>query len=59
MKTIRASCKGCTYHRKLMGEYICYYSMDTGRLKGCTADNCDKYQKKKRKGSAKGAALYG
>ena len=37
------SCKGCIYYRYLaLNSFACHYCIDTGELKGCRADNCDK-----------------
>lgn len=43
----RASCNGCKYHKAFpyTGTYglkCCHYSWDTGKLRGCPAENCDK-----------------
>lgn len=40
------NCKGCIYRRPLRsnntGQTVCNYLLDTGELRGCLADNCDK-----------------
>lgn len=40
----RASCKGCIHHRNISGVvgYGCHYCIDTGELRGCPADKCNK-----------------
>ncbi|MCD7730293.1 MAG: helix-turn-helix domain-containing protein [Oscillospiraceae bacterium] len=44
----RASCKGCIYHRSLSGTEHggcgkgCHYALDTGELRECPAENCNK-----------------
>lgn len=41
----RRSCKGCIYRRPL-GSHpsftLCHYLIDTGRVRGCPAENCSK-----------------
>lgn len=40
------NCKGCIYRRPLRsnntGQTVCNYLLDTGELRGCPADKCDK-----------------
>lgn len=41
------NCKGCIYHKKidcLSGKKVmaCYYCIDTGNLRNCKPENCDK-----------------
>lgn len=40
------NCKGCIYRRSLRsnntGQTVCNYLLDTGKVRGCPADNCDK-----------------
>ncbi len=40
------NCKGCIYRRSLRsnntGQTVCNYLLDTGELRGCPVDNCDK-----------------
>ena len=41
----RASCKGCIYRRPLGSNKqftICYYFLDTGKPRGCPAENCSR-----------------
>ena len=41
----RASCKGCVYRRPLgsNGSYtVCHYFLDTGKPRGCPAENCSR-----------------
>ena len=46
MEDRRINCKNCTHYRLLRrgfaGDgYVCHYSLDTGNLRGCTADECN------------------
>lgn len=45
----RASCRGCIYYRPFAGNpgslKYCNYLLDTGEVRGCPADKCDKYTK--------------
>lgn len=47
----RESCKGCFYLRSRSNspgmEKICHYSIDTGILRGCPAESCDRYRPRK------------
>ena len=40
------NCKGCIYRRPLRsnntGQTVCNYLLDTGEVRGCPVDNCDK-----------------
>ncbi len=56
----RKGCKGCKYYRLMTpSEKTCFYFSDTNEFRGCPVEQCDKYTKAPRKGSAKGAALFG
>lgn len=39
----RETCRGCIYNRHIDGALHCNYALDTDELRGCPADNCDKY----------------
>ena len=43
----RKSCKGCVHFQPLSISMpyhkTCFYILDTGKMRGCPADNCDKY----------------
>lgn len=39
----RDTCRGCIYNRYIDGSLRCNYALDTEELRGCPADNCDKY----------------
>lgn len=43
----RTSCKGCIYRRVMTvgnAMKICWYALDTGQIRGCPPDQCDKKQ---------------
>ena len=48
-------CKGCKYWRALaggqhmVGFYACHYLIDTGKMRGCDPENCDKKESGKKK----------
>lgn len=42
------NCKGCKYYRRFdvgRGGKACYYCLDTGEVRGCSPENCDKKKK--------------
>ena len=50
-KNARSSCKGCLYRRPIGSNHrytICHYMIDTGEMRGCPADTCDKKVLRKR-----------
>lgn len=50
-KNARPSCKGSLYRRPIgrNSRYtICHYMIDTGEMRGCPADKCDKKVMRKR-----------
>jgi hypothetical protein len=47
----RTSCKGCVYRRAFGSNSnytVCHYLIDTGKPRGCSAENCDKKLTKRR-----------
>lgn len=38
------TCKGCIFNRNISGggKTACHYCFDTGKLRNCTPDKCDK-----------------
>ena len=46
--TLKGQCvrKSCAYHSKSVGS--CDYLLITGRRRGCSIEDCDKYRKKKK-----------
>lgn len=49
----RLTCDGCAHWRSTSGSSTgvlraCMYLLDTGRRRGCPADACDKYTKKRK-----------
>lgn len=41
----RETCAGCIYRRPIsanVNQTICYYAIDTGGLRGCQPQECDK-----------------
>ena len=46
--TLKGQCmrKNCAYHSKSVGS--CDYLLITGRRRGCSIEDCDKYRKKKK-----------
>lgn len=50
-KNKRASCKGCLYRRPIGSNQnytICHYLLDTGKVRGCPVEHCDKKVVRKR-----------
>lgn len=44
------NCEGCKYYRLLgdaAGLRACHYLLDTGEVRGCSADNCTKKDRSK------------
>lgn len=43
---MRRSCEGCIFYRSLFNQNnslkACFYLHDTGKRRGCNAENCDK-----------------
>lgn len=59
------TCKGCRYYRKFYGRqggwglgglYACHYCVDTGNLRGCTVEACDKKRGRRKKGPPNGGS---
>ena len=45
-------CQGCKYYKPLFygsEAYACHYAIDTGQLRGCKSEHCDKRDTGKRK----------
>ena len=41
----RSSCRGCIYRRPLGSHHsftVCHYFLDTGKPRGCPAENCSR-----------------
>ena len=54
-KKTKNPCRGCAHWKKLFqtanADCFCSYLLDTGHMRGCKADECMRYQKKKKGGS--------
>lgn len=51
------NCKGCKYWRELSnrnGIVACHYAIDTGKLRDCDPENCDKRETGGKRGRKKG-----